>query len=181
MHCPSCQNSPLQPTKLEYGFPALGCKKCGGYLISILSYRLWADERGIDTTTGDRPLEVADDTKTALLCPKCERIMPKFRISGKTSNRVDVCLSCAEVWLDEGEWSLLKSLNLQDKLPTILSEPWQKAIYKEMFGGNQESKYEKLFGPEDYKTIRSFREWLTNHPQRAHIQDYINRFNTVDK
>src|SRR5262245_12982753 len=124
MKCPVCKNPELRPTMIEALLPSMGCETCKGALVTLLYYRHWAEthkpqnEPPPDATLVEAP----PDTTTALRCPKCERIMTKYRLTGEVANRLDLCMVCDEAWLDGGEWELLEQLQLSDKLPAVFTD-----------------------------------------------------------
>ena len=99
--------------------------------------------------------------------------MLKFRISGSTSNKVDICSNCDEAWLDEGEWELLGSLKIQHKLNAIFTEPWQRNIREENANLAQEKRFEELLCNEEYEKLVDLKEWINNHPKKADLVRYI--------
>ena len=105
MHCPACKTVPFLPVKLDGSLPALGCPDCDGAFVSLLYYRDWAERTGRgaagDASPAAREVAVrANDTAKALACPKCSRIMTKFRIAGGVTNRIDLCATCDEAFLE---------------------------------------------------------------------------------
>src|SRR5687767_12077968 len=143
MKCPVCKSAELRPTMIEDLLPSMGCDQCKGTLVALLYYRHWAEhhkpepEMNAPATLAEEPA----DTTNALRCPKCERIMTKYRLSGTVANRLDVCSLCDEAWLDEGEWQLLEQLQLSDKLPAVFTETWQRKLRKE---GSERTRQEIL-------------------------------------
>jgi len=53
-----------------------------------------------------------DESKQAILCPVTGTIMRKLRLSTSTAHRIDYSASVGGVWLDKGEWDLLKKEGL---------------------------------------------------------------------
>ena len=114
MDCYRCVGRVLKPVKLDHGLPPRECDSCGGVHIDLLNYRAWSEENAVaaeTTATVDVPLP-ADNT-SALICQRCSRIMLKYRVSTDHQNFVDICTSCDDIWLDSGEWGLIKHLALQ--------------------------------------------------------------------
>jgi len=178
MICPSCKKGPLRPTKLEESLPALSCTQCHGFLLSMLSYRMWVESNPNSVNqTHDHEIEELNDSSKAMTCPKCQKFMSKYRISGETLNKLDSCGNCGELWIDNGEWQLLQSLGLINKLSSILSDPWQSNIRKQDHESSYESRYEKLLGEKEYSKIREFRDWLRKHKHIIEIKNYIARIN----
>lgn len=111
MQCPSCHAGTLKPGTLEPNLPCSQCDACGGALLALVTYLHWS--ANVSPSPNTEPFAMdASDTKQALLCPKCSRLMVKYRITQAEDHRLDYCFGCEEVWLDAGEWEVLKSLGL---------------------------------------------------------------------
>jgi Zn-finger nucleic acid-binding protein len=162
---------------IEELLPSMGCEQCKGTLVALLYYRHWAEnhkpspESPVPATLS----EVPADSTNALRCPKCERIMTKYRLSGTIASRLDVCTLCDEAWLDGGEWQLLEQLQLSDKLPAVFTDSWQRKIRKE---GSERSRQEILrrtIGEQDAGKVESIRAWLNQHVAKSTILTYLYR------
>lgn len=175
MRCPSCTTQELKPTKLDAGLAGYGCARCRGVLIELLSYRMWAESHAANRRDVRAAAPSAEDSKRAFACPKCSKLMTKYRIADEVANKLDLCTHCGEVWLDGGEWDLLLQLDLAASLPQILSDPWQNAIRKKHVTQSVEQKFQALFGPQDYQKLKEFRDWMLAHENAPDIQDYLHR------
>lgn len=175
MLCPSCKGSSLQPVKLEKDLAALGCKRCRGVLLPILSYREWIERHPIESRMASRRKSklVVEDSTHAMLCPKCSGLMTKYRISADTENKIDLCIRCNESWLDSGEWQLLKQLDIQKSLPSIFTDSWQRDIRKKQSENLYERKYTEMFGS-DYQKVKQIKSWINKHPKKNEIMYYLN-------
>ena len=177
MQCPKCKNIELKPTRIDDGLSAMGCSNCQGAFISLLYYRDWAERSGdsleVPSVELLKGLE-SEDTTSAMACPKCARLMQKFRISGCSNNRLDLCTSCDEAWLDGGEWELLKALELTTEIPMVFSEQWQKKVRAQVSNDKRRQRFLKILGEEDLRKADDFREWLKDHPRRNEIIFYVN-------
>lgn len=178
MHCYSCDGETLKPAKLDEDLPARECARCGGVQLDLLAYRAWREQQpGEDTLPGPRrggvTLVKADDNRRALLCQRCSRLMLKFRIDTEVENFVDLCGSCDDVWLDGGEWELLKHLDLSDRLAEIMTEPWQRRIRTEAVRRQQKDRLRERLGDEDHDRLMEIERWLTAHPERAELLRYL--------
>lgn len=175
MKCPKCKTVKLQPTRLEEDLPVMGCPSCDGILVSLLYYRDWAERSTLpmDVETVELAIAEENDTKAAMTCPKCARLMTKYQITGGQANRLDVCSSCDEAWIDSGEWTLLKSLELAKDLPRIFTDSWQKKIRKQTTEKQRYERLESIVGPEDAQRAREFREWLDGKSNKSTIVHYI--------
>lgn len=172
MECPSCHKSPLKPTKLDNGLTARKCLKCEGLLIDLLNYRDWRDSQPKDQPLPPPQLEPdeAEDNQKAITCPRCSRLMTKFRINGSQPNRIDVCTFCDTAWLDEGEWELLGALSLQTKLTAIFTDPWQQTLIKELANESKLERIKHSLGEADFNELMRIREWIDQHPRSDDIR-----------
>ena len=176
MKCPQCKGYELEPKELEPGLIVGACSKCSGALVSLLNYRFWADQQSHENVhkieAVDKVVDAEDNAK-AQVCPKCSKLMTKFQIGSDASNRLDLCTSCDEAWLDKGEWSLLKELDLADKLPKIFTDAWQRNIRLQRQEKIHKQRYENLLGTEDFASLNAFKEWLDQHPEKEAIKQYL--------
>ena len=176
MNCPQCKGYTLAPTEIEPGLVAGSCSKCKGSLLSLMNYRFWVD-RWVDSHAtvdkSEQAVVVAEDNQKALACPKCTRLMTKFKVGSQTTHRIDLCTGCDEAWLDNGEWSLLKQLDLHDKLPKIFTDAWQRNIRIKRQQDFIDDKYQALLGQEDFERLSSFKKWLDEQPHKEDIKQYL--------
>ncbi|OUR73216.1 hypothetical protein A9Q78_04555 [Methylophaga sp. 41_12_T18] len=175
MNCPSCKTNSLRPKKLEYSLPAMACFKCRGCQIDLLNYRVWREGKVTGNEELSEPIQDVIDTKHAVLCAKCKSIMMKYKMKEGVDNRLDLCGSCGEVWLDGGEWKLLEQLNFSKLVPEILSTPWQSSIKKKEISNNIEQNYIDEIGAEDVEKIKKLRAWLSEHPKSAFVKNMLFR------
>ena len=175
MICPKCKDSTLQPTKLEASLPAMGCPKCDGALLSLLYYRDWIErtqpealENPVDAST-----TAENDTKTALSCAKCSRLMTKYSVSGTLGNRIDLCSSCDDAWLDGGEWQLLKSLELANQLPSVFTDTWQRTVRNEKVEIGRIDRLKNIVGEDDANKAVELKKWLTDKEHKATILHFL--------
>jgi Zn-finger nucleic acid-binding protein len=162
---------------IEEMLPAMGCAACKGSLVSLLYYRHWIEQhRPQDAPSASTELtEAAADTATAMRCPKCERIMSKFKLAGSVDNRVDLCALCSEAWLDRGEWELLEQLQLSDKLPAVFTDTWQRKLRHEKSEQTRQSLLKKTIGGEAASKVEDFRSWLNAQNLKSTILTYLYR------
>ncbi len=174
MKCPNCKSNELVPTELDRGLVGAGCNSCDGTLLPLINYRYWLETIGesIDNDNVDQHVE-ADDSKAAKLCPKCGKMMTKYRIGYDQENRVELCGHCDEAWLDSGEWQLLKSLELQDDLSEVFTDAWQRKLRIDHEKQKWDQHFTQLFGVEDFKKISEFKSWIDQHPEAADIKHFL--------
>ncbi|HKE93575.1 MAG TPA: hypothetical protein VKB34_04650, partial [Povalibacter sp.] len=154
----------------------MGCGTCHGSLVSLLYYRHWAETQKPATETPVAAAAVeTTDTTTAVTCPKCNRIMTKYRLTGGVSNRVDVCVCCDEAWLDQGEWELLEALQLSLKVTSIFSDAWQRRIRQENSEEMRRTILVRTIGDVGAKKVEEFRTWLGSNKYKPEIMAYLYR------
>ncbi len=172
--CPLCPDRPLEPVRLENDLPAQGCANCGGSLLSLVSYRNWrehASPAAPDDAAGASRGEVGDSA-SALRCPKCERIMTKYRFAADARNQIDLCAHCDEVWLDHGEWEMLERFAMVDKLAHVFTQPWQNRVRSDAAKIRVEERWREKLGA-DYERARDMRAWLATHPNGKDLLAYL--------
>lgn len=174
MKCPSCSHAPLQPLNLESHLKASGCPSCKGTWISAKDYWTWLEQHGDrlpEKEPEGTPVEAAD-TQKAKLCPCCQRIMLRYKVGHGLSFAVDQCGHCNGVWLDANEWDALKQRNLHDEIHLIFSAAWQSDLRKNEAQKLLGSIYTEHFGT-DYDKVKQIKSWLSSHPEKARILDYL--------
>lgn len=176
MNCPKCKHTSLRASRIESDLPAAGCPTCNGALVSLLYYRDWAERHAndpVDLHADHGVDEDVQDTSTAISCPKCARLMTKYKMSGFVANRLDVCPGCDEAWLDGGEWELLKALELSRKMPIVFTEQWQRNIRKQVAEETRRGILRKAIGDESLQRADGFKTWLKDQPRRNDILVYL--------
>lgn len=178
LNCYKCTGETLLPTKLDDTLSALACQSCEGTYVDLLSYRTWLENHPVtnnEELIKDFSADELDNTDNALICQRCHKFMLKYRINNENKNTINVCHTCDDVWLDRGEWSLLKYLNMQDKLTALMSEPWQQHLRNE----DREKAFTKLYQQklgDDFDQVENFAQWLSNHSQKGEIQHYLSQY-----
>ena len=176
MKCPRCETSDLAPTLIEEYLAAMACGQCGGSLVSLLYYRHWAETQKPETSpSSDAAVSRPRDTTTALMCPKCSRVMTKYKLVGSVDNRIDVCATCDEAWLDDGEWELLEQLQLSHTMPSIFTDAWQRRLRNEKTEDTRRSILKTTIGEVAAAKVEEFRVWLNEHKRKSTILTYLYR------
>jgi Zn-finger nucleic acid-binding protein len=178
MKCPRCKTPDLQPTMIEEYLPAVGCPNCQGSLVSLVYYRHWAEIQRppVEGAPEETTISVeTTDTTTALTCPKCSRVMMKYKLTGTISNRLDVCSLCDEAWLDRGEWELLEALHLSHLMPKIFTDQWQRQIRRDVVESTRRAVLAGLIGEPGAAKVEEFSGWLQQSPHKFHILQYLYR------
>ncbi|MGL6159285.1 zf-TFIIB domain-containing protein [Microbulbifer sp.] len=173
--CTSCNSGVLKPHFLDELFRAHICSACGGNWILIEDYVAWKEHNPQHTFPSDLDFAQVDvaDSRKALLCPVSGAIMQKFRISSRSDRRVDYSPAVGGLWLDKGEWELLKSEGLAGSLNAVVTHQWQQKVRQESARGTFSEIYRQKFGEEVYEKIKDLRAWLQAQPQKADLRAYL--------
>lgn len=173
MNCPSCGNGNLEYAYLDELFPCKTCNHCNGNWLLLEDYLRWKETRPIKLKDeGQIDVELSE-TKKALICPVSGSLMLKYRISKDTEHKLDLSPAVNGIWLDKGEWALLKKEGLADKLNAIFTAPWQRKIRSEASADVFEQLYLEKFGETDYKKVKEIRDWLISHPHSDSLRAFL--------
>lgn len=174
MKCPLCKSTDLGPVEIERGLIGAGCSQCRGVLLSLIQYRYWVDHFHPDITSDESSdSAIAEDTAGAKICPKCGKLMTKYKIDAGASNRIELCGHCDEAWLDAGEWQLLKKLDVADHLPEVFTDSWQKKIRAERQRAHWQKHNKELLGDEAFAKVDEFKQWLDKQANSSEIKHYL--------
>jgi len=173
MKCTSCKAGDLIPAYLENLFPCHTCENCGGNLVMLHYYLKWSAENEDTEFVSDASTQVeAQETTKAMLCPKTGRFMTKFRISKDTDHRLDFSPTIGAIWLNKGEWEMLKKQGLAGKLNTIFTSHWQRDVHSDKAVDILTDLYKRRFG-EQYEGIKAFREILQSMEDKSAVIAYL--------
>ncbi len=175
MNCTSCKNGALFPSFLDGQFRAHTCSNCGGNWILIEDYVSWKEKNPDYQFSENIIVDDIDtaDTKQALICPASGTIMRKFRVSAKNQHRLDYSAVVGGLWLDKGEWELLKSEGLAGCLNAVVTSNWQKNLRQNTAKQNFSDIYLSKFGSSNYERLKEIRRWLDSHEQKADLRAYL--------
>ena len=98
--------------------------------------------------------------------------MIKYRFSANSERYLEYSSIHKIIWLDKGEWQLLKSLGLIPDIPKFFSKSWQKDIVQEGMHKIVEEKYKERFA-DDYEEILTFKNQFKKHKLFKEIQAYL--------
>ena len=174
MKCTACGEGRLNPSFLDALFRCHTCDNCGGNWILIEDYVAWWER---NTDYPFQPVDVEsqeiENTERALVCPVTGTLMSKFRILSNNPHRLDYSPRVGGVWLDKGEWELLKNEGLAGSLNVLLTEPWQQKIRADQTRATFDQLYRGRFGEADYEKAQAIRAWLQDHPLKAELRSYL--------
>lgn len=173
MKCTACQQNELKPSYLEGLIPCYTCAGCGGNLLMLTAYLSWLEQNdNPDFVSDESSVVQAEDSAKALLCPKTGAIMTKYKIATDSDHRLDYSPHINAVWMDAGEWELIKKEGLAGRLNQVFTDHWQKELVSQESAEILASLYERKFG-EDYAELKRFRERLQNMPEKHEALAYL--------
>lgn len=174
MKCCRCDHGTLIPSFMDSLFRAHTCQSCEGHWILLEDFLAWKEGHPDFSFAEDvQYQEDLEESSKALLCPVTGSIMTKFRISSHTQHRIDYSGNIGGIWLDKGEWELLKQEGLAGSLNVLVTRLWQNKVRAENTKDNFAQMYEDKFGSAIYAQAKELRTWLQAQPQKADLRAYI--------
>lgn len=174
MKCTSCKVGNLEPHFIDDLFRSHKCDHCGGDWILVEDFVAWKERHPEVELKPDLDCEQeAQDSKTAMLCPVSGTIMRRFKFSAASEHRIDYSTAVGGVWLDKGEWQLLKKEGLAGSLNAIVTQAWQRNLSLATTASNLSAVYESKFGTDTYAKVKEVRKWLDEQPNKADIRAYL--------
>ena len=173
MQCTSCKQGKLVHAYLDALFPCHTCEHCGGNFIYLADYLRWIENNKDPKFVCNQDAALhADESERALLCPKTGSLMLKYRISKNTEHRIDLSRAINAIWLDKGEWELLKREGLAGKLNEIFTDVWQRKVRQAKSADVFDALYAEHFG-ENYEAVKAFRSLLQGMPNKSDVIAYL--------
>ncbi|MBP0000266.1 MAG: zf-TFIIB domain-containing protein [Cyanobacteria bacterium SID2] len=173
MQCPKHKTSTLVEHLLEPGLTAMQCPQTGGVWIDRDRYEAWRSQQAqaeLDPVDLSQKLEQIDfqpapeDTKAAL-CPESGRILVRARVDTQPPFYVDRSPVNGGIWLDRGEWDILKQLGLHLQIDRLFSGDWQAQLREQQqIERSREATIEKL-GADLAQQVFDLAEALKQHPR----------------
>lgn len=172
MKCTSCGEASLNSSYLEPQLPCYNCQNCGGNLLMLSDFLRWKESNAGDELITNTATVEAQETSKAMVCPKTSRLMTKYKISKDTEHRLDLSPSINAVWIDKGEWELLKEAGLASSINSIFTDHWQEDIRAGESSDIMSAIYQRKFG-DQYKEIKAFRELISDKQYRSSAVAYL--------
>jgi Zn-finger nucleic acid-binding protein len=170
--CPVCLTDTLISVDLESHLAASQCSSCEGHWIDADSYHAWLQSEPEDVLPSRCTTAVNDNVKAAF-CPHCAMLMRKTNVGHDLNFYLDQCSSCQGIWLDQHEWTNLKSCNLHTQVHQMSSAAWQKNARQQRFRNAVRQVYANKFSSNDYYEAQRIKEWLERHPQKQELLSFF--------
>lgn len=173
MKCTSCKVGTLNRSYLDNTLPCFQCDHCGGHFLKLTEYLTWLNRQPKNQlqTLTDTDIET-NETLRAMICPESGDLMTKYRISKETDHKIDLNSKTGAIWLDKGEWLLLKQHNIHTKLNKIFTHHWQQNIRNADSKEIMDEIYQRKFG-NHYQKIKQFKAEVCTEENKNDIVAYL--------
>ncbi|MGH1362809.1 MAG: hypothetical protein ACRBF0_04575 [Calditrichia bacterium] len=172
--------SPLFPrldmleTALEENLPVWQCIQSKGVYIRFNDYQHWLETTDEETSAQKfQPIEVTPEDARAKICPESGGLLRRFHISAELPIHLDWSPGSGGIWLDGGEWQLLKQHKLHRQLHNVISDSWQRDIRRDAKKALSKQRMEEKLGETDFQKAIEFKDWLSNHLHRSEILAFL--------
>ena len=175
--------SPVHPeinlvkTELEPSLASWRCPSSGGHWIPAPSYLQWHSQlpailkkEGTDRKISKiQPPDIEEQLeRPALLCPESNCLLVRYRVGG-IGIYIDRSPISGGIWLEAGEWNLLKENTLHASLHEIFTTSYQKRILREEAHEALMHKFYTDLGEDVAEDLVHLAEWLKLHPKKRRI------------
>lgn len=161
----------LERTELEAGPVAYRCPKSAGVWVRSVDYQAWLakpHEAGATVMLPPAPAEMVD-SPAGKRCTEDGAFLIRQPVGRGLSFHLDRCGRCGGIWLDAGEWEMLRRAGLDDSLTRVFTDAWQAQIRRERHRQTQEAALRQRLGDEDFLRLKKVDKWLRKHPHRSEI------------
>lgn len=177
MKCPVCKIEFGPIINLEKELKARECPHCAGVWIPGFNYIRYIDHSHFHREDLEKidlnSLQSDHDTREAKICPDCGSIIERQKLNPVDTFAIERCGHCAGIWLDKGEWDVLKSHGLKKALFFIFSQTFQHFINQKGLEQSTEERYVSLLGQEGFDKLKGVKTWLQSHDYKNEILSYL--------
>jgi len=118
-------------------------------------------------------INLNDDYKSAAICPESGCILIRYQVGHGLPFHIDRSPATGSVWLDKGEWEVLKNHNVHNQLHLIFSSSYQLAIASEQAKENLRNQFELSVGEETMEALKLMAAQMAGHPQRQRMLAWL--------
>ncbi len=187
--------SPVHPdvelvkSELDIGLTSYRCPRSGGHWIPAPSYWRWhsqlpdalkqpPSEKALSQVT---PADIESQLeRPALLCPETHSLLVRYKVAG-LGIYIDRSPVSSGIWLDAGEWKLLKENNIHSSLHEIFTSSYQRRIIREEAREALMHNFYTEIGEEVAEDLMHLAEWLKLHPKRRRIIAWLHEQLALDE
>ena len=188
MKSPATSEVELVMSELVIGLTSWRCPVSGGHWVPAPSYWRWHAQLPPKLKEpNQKPIEKihppdieSQIERPALICPESNCLLVRYKVGG-IGIYIDRSPISGGIWLDPGEWSLLKENNIHASLHEIFTSSYQKRILKEEAHDALMHKFYTDLGEEVAEDLVHLAEWLKLHPKRRRIIAWLHEQLALDE
>lgn len=170
----------LVQTELEPGLTSWRCPESGGNWIPAPAYWQWHSSlshelKGYGNDSKENmsaPHTEALKQRPALLCPESNCILVRYKVGG-LGIFIERSPISGGIWLDAGEWNLLKENTIHAHLHEIFTTSYQKRILREEAHQHMMEKFYDDLGEDVADSLSELADWLKEHPKKRRIIGWL--------
>ena len=180
----------LVKSELDTGLTSWRCPSSGGHWLPAPSYWRWHAQQSTElknASISEKKLSKLTPTdidtqleRPALLCPETHCLLVRYKVAG-LGIFIDRSPVSGGIWLDAGEWKLLKENNVHASLHEIFTTSYQKRIVREEAREALMHKFYTDIGEEVAEDLTHLAEWLKLHPKRRRIIAWLHEQLALDE
>ncbi|MBW4577922.1 MAG: zf-TFIIB domain-containing protein [Aphanothece sp. CMT-3BRIN-NPC111] len=183
MNCPKCKHLSLLDSSLAGNLPVKQCPDCTGIWIQSAEYEAWQKQqpqKQVEPELFAQLLNNEDSIQSPLdikagLCPECNRILSRAKVSVKTPFYVERCPSCSGIWCDEGEWNVLEKLGMHATIEQLFTSGWQARMREQQQAEQERQAVVDKVGSEIAVQVFELASVLEKHPNGDFAAAYMMR------
>lgn len=179
----------LAEAELEPGLTSWRCPSSGGHWIPAPSYWRWHSQMppNLKKEHSDRKISKVQQPsvdeqleRPALLCPESNCLLVRYRVGG-IGIYIDRSPLSGGIWLEAGEWNLLKENSIHASLHEIFTTSYQKRILREEARDALMHKFYTDLGEDVAEDLTHLAEWLKLHPKKRRIIAWLHEQLALDE
>lgn len=181
MKCPACANAELERRENRAGPADFHCRSCSGCWLPFDDHLHWLESQPAGAPAacaGTEPpvtssLPPSDVTQRVRLCPRCSKLLSRFRVSADHAVSIERCPACAGIWFDQGEREATLAIVPMSRIQHIFNDAHQHRIAAELRRRQHEERCRAIVGDEALARTREFKAWLEQHPRQDVLRAYL--------
>ncbi len=165
----------MERVELDPGLVVYRCTQTGGHWIPLENYQRWHTTHPPEEVTHavvhvEATASEHDDAPKQ--CPESGTVMTRYRVGHGLPFRIDRSRT-GGIWLDAGEWEVLKGCRLHGSIHRFSTAPWQQAVRQQEMEATLHAQLLERLGGDLYQRLTALRKELAAHPQRDAALAYL--------
>lgn len=182
MKCPKCKEL-LAPAQLFDSLDSAHCPTCQGQWVDGDNYQEWQQSQArvavdpytcLQTDLATYQVPAPLDAKAGL-CPQCQTILSRTKVSTQPFFYLDHCLACNGIWFDPDEANILVALRLHDRVDVLYSHAWQQQVRTAQLALSEKEAIVAKLGNEIAQQVFDLADVLKDQPNGDFAVAYLMR------